>query len=197
MTAVRPLSEVVPVVTDRMVLRLFTQDDVAGLAALQTDPDVVRYLPYDVRTPEQVAAGVTERIEHPPMDGDGQVLRLAAELRATGEMIGELTLFLDSVEHQQGKIGFMLHPAHHGRGLGAEAAGAVLDLAFEWLRLHRVAGECDPRNTASSGLMRRLGMREEARFVHCEWFKGEWGDLQVFAVLAEDWAAARGTPVAP
>ena len=41
---------------------------------------------------------------------------------------------------------------------------AILDLAFGELGLHRVYGRTDARNEGSIGLMRRLGMREEAHF---------------------------------
>jgi aminoglycoside 6'-N-acetyltransferase len=31
-------------------------------------------------------------------------------------------------------------------------------------------------------------MRQEAHFVQNEWFKGEWADLDVYALLAAEWA---------
>jgi aminoglycoside 6'-N-acetyltransferase len=41
-------------------------------------------------------------------------------------------------------------------------------------------------------------MRQEAHFVEDEWFKGEWGDTAVYAILDREWrarreAGARGT----
>jgi RimJ/RimL family protein N-acetyltransferase len=187
-----PAADVLPVRTDRLVLRLFTSDDLDGLYSLQSRPDVVRFVPYGVRDREEVRGGIEERLRTPAMDADGQVLRLAAELSESGAFVGELTLFLRSVEHRQGEIGFMLHPDVHGQGLASEAAAACLDLMFDWLGLHRVVGQCDARNTASATLMRRLGMRQEAHLVHSEIFKGEWSDLLVFAVLRDEWRAARG-----
>jgi RimJ/RimL family protein N-acetyltransferase len=32
-------------------------------------------------------------------------------------------------------------------------------------------------------------MREEAYFVEELWFKGDWGDTGVYAILAHEWAA--------
>ena len=31
-------------------------------------------------------------------------------------------------------------------------------------------------------------MRREAHFVRNEWFKGVWGDLLVYGLLAEEWS---------
>jgi RimJ/RimL family protein N-acetyltransferase len=65
----------------------------------------------------------------------------------------------------------------------AEAAGAILDLAFGEIGLHRVSARIDPRNGRSAALCRRLGMREEARFLEDTWFKGAWGDTAIYAIL--------------
>ncbi len=181
------LHEQFPVLTQRLRLRLFEPRDLDDLLALQSDPDLVRYVPYEPRSREQVALGLAERLSSPPMDEDDQVLRLVAERRDDGRFVGELTLFLRSVQHRQGEIGFILGRDQQGQGLGTEGAEALLRLGFDWLGLHRMIGQCDPRNTASSVLMRRVGMRQEAHLVHCEIFKGEWGDLLVFAMLEEEW----------
>ena len=72
-----------------------------------------------------------------------------------------------------------------------EQCTAVLDLAFEGLGLNRVIARIDARNENSARLAARLGMRREAHFVRNEVFKGEWADELVYAVLADEWAAAR------
>jgi aminoglycoside 6'-N-acetyltransferase len=53
-----------------------------------------------------------------------------------------------------------------------------------------VLARLDPRNDASAALCRRLGMREEGYFAQDTWFKGEWGDTSIFAILAHEWEAA-------
>ncbi|GAB3590858.1 GNAT family protein [Angustibacter peucedani] len=185
------LHEVLPVTTERLRLRLFEPRDLEDQLRIQSDPDLVRYVPYEPRTREQVAAGLAERLASPPMDADGQVLRIAVERLDDGAFVGELTMMLHSVEHQQGELGFILAREQQGHGYGTEAAEALLQLAFEWLGLHRMVGQCDPRNTASAALLARLGMRREAHFHQLERFKGEWGDLFVYALLADEWRARR------
>ena len=181
------LREVFPVTTERLRLRLFEPRDLEDQLRLQSDPWLVRYVPYEPRTREQVAAGLAERLASPAMDGDGQVLRLPVERLDDGAFVGELTLFLHSVEHQQGEIGFILAREQQRHGFATEAADELLRLGFEWLGLHRISGICDPRNTASSALMERLGMRREAHLRQFERFKGEWGDAYVYALLHQEW----------
>jgi aminoglycoside 6'-N-acetyltransferase len=66
----------------------------------------------------------------------------------------------------------------------------VLDVAFGTLGLHRVQANLDPRKTASAALCERLGMREEAHFVEDLWFKGEWGDTVIYALLDREWGVS-------
>ena len=85
----------------------------------------------------------------------------------------------------------MLHPDFAGLAFATEAARAVLALAFDTLRLHRVSAQLNPRNDASIALCTRLGMRAEAFFVRDVWFKGNWADTAMYAVLRDEWVAAR------
>ncbi len=102
-------------------------------------------------------------------------------------MIGDVYFTIKSTEHQTGEIGWTLHPDYQGRGLMTEAASTVLDIAFKTIGLRRVMAELDPRNAGSVALCKRLGMREEAHFVEDLWFKGEWGDTGIYAILAREW----------
>jgi RimJ/RimL family protein N-acetyltransferase len=52
-------------------------------------------------------------------------------------------------------------PAHRRRGYAREAARALIDHAFDQLRLRRVVATTSHDNTASQAVMRSLGMRIE------------------------------------
>jgi RimJ/RimL family protein N-acetyltransferase len=188
---VGPVSCWYPIETERLVLRPYRDTDFDALLGLQTRDDVTRYLLYDAKTPERVHESLALRMMLPPLDADGQALTLAAELRATGAVIGDVTLFRVSMVHQQGEIGFVFHPDFHGHGYAREAAQAVLRAGFDRLGMHRIVGRCDARNSASAALMKRLGMRQEAHFVRNEYIKGEWTDELVFAILEDDQRTAR------
>ena len=120
---------------------------------------------------------------------EGEGLHLAADLRSTGQLIGEFNLFLAREVHRQGEVGFVVHPDHQGLGYAAEGAGLMLRLGFEDLGLNRIIGRCDGRNVASAALMERLGMRREAHLVENEFVKGGWTDELVYAILDREWRA--------
>jgi RimJ/RimL family protein N-acetyltransferase len=108
-------------------------------------------------------------------------------LAETGELAGDSMLFWHSREHAGGELGYVFNPALGGRGYATEAANAMLRLGFEGLGLHRIVARIEERNEPSVKLARRLGMRQEARLVHNELFKGEWSTEVDFAMLAEEW----------
>ncbi|MEU4290542.1 GNAT family protein [Kribbella sp. NPDC026596] len=176
-----------PIETDRLTLRRYLDSDYDDLLELQSSVDVTRFLLYDPKTPEQVRESLAGRLADVPMDTDGQALTVAAIQRETGRHVGEVTLFMRSVEHRTGEIGFVFHPEFHGRGFAAEASVELLRLGFEQLGMHRIIGRLDGRNTGSANLLKRLGLRQEAHFVKNEFLKGEWTDELVFAMLADEW----------
>ena len=60
------------------------------------------------------------------------------------------------------EIGYRIRESRTRHGLAAEAAAALTRAAFEICGVDRVEIRCDPANTASIAIPRRLGFREEA-----------------------------------
>jgi len=184
------LRPVYPILGARVLLRPLTSDDTDALLAYRGREDVARYVPFSPMS----RADITERLcgqwARTELTGEGQSLTLAAEIRATGELAGDVILFWHSLEHAGGEIGYVFDPAVAGRGYATEAAALMLDLGFGELGLHRIIARLDERNEASARLARRLGMRQEARLVENEYFKGEWTNELDFAILASEWRAA-------
>ena len=179
-----------PIETPRLLLRPFVAEDLDALYDMRSRPDVARYLYWEPATREEIGPELDRRVRTRTLEKEGDDLHLAAVLREGGALVGDISLDWLSEKHRQGEIGFVLHPDHQGKGLAREAATEMLRLGFEVFELHRIIGRCDARNDASAGLMRRLGMREEAHFVENEIFKGDWGDELVFAMLASEWEAS-------
>lgn len=190
-----------PVRTPRLALRPFTRDDLDALHDFHRLPEVARYLYHEPRNRAEVSVLLQGKIAASVLATDGKALCLAAELAATGQLVGDCTLFWLSKAYQQGEIGFVFHPAFQGRGLATEAASALLRLGFEGLGLHRITGRCDSRNRGSARVMEHNGMRCEAHLVENEFVKGEWTDELIYAILRREWELssqhARGDPPAP
>jgi RimJ/RimL family protein N-acetyltransferase len=182
-----------PVATERLHLRPFAPEDLDALVAIHGDPDVVRYLYFDVRDRDELRGVLAEKQQRAVLAKEGDALNLAAVLRDTGELVGDMTLFWRSEEHSQGEVGYIFNPAHAGHGYATEATRAMLRIGFEDLGLHRICGRLDARNGASARVLERVGMRREAQLVENQRFKGEWADELVYAMLDREWHAAQAT----
>lgn len=180
-----------PLRTERLVLRTMTPGDVDDVHAYQSREDVCRYVLYEPRTRDEVAAKLAKFSTAAVLAADGDYWQLAIERTDAGRVIGDLYFTVSSLERETAEIGWVLNPDAGGRGYMTEAATAVLDLAFTTIGFRRVYAELDPRNTASVALCARLGMREEAHFVEDVFFKGAWADTGIHAILAREWRARR------
>jgi RimJ/RimL family protein N-acetyltransferase len=177
--------------SERLLLRPLSAVDVDALVAYRSIPEVCRYVPFGPMDGSAVLGRIEGSWASRTLEQEGEALILGAERADSSELIGDLMLRWLSAEHCSGEIGYVFSPAHGGRGYAAEAAHAVLHLAFDGLRLHRVIARVDARNTASARLATRVGMRQEAHLVENEWFKGEWTDELDFGLLASEWPSRR------
>lgn len=178
-----------PLLTDRLALRPFRDDDLDAFHAIQRRADVVRYLYWEPRSRDEALEMLGRRKLQTAIDKEGDGLHLAGDLRTTGELVGHFSLYFANQEHHQGEVGFVVHPDHHGRGLATEGTRLMLRLGFEELGLHRIIGRCDARNLPSARVMERLGMRREAHLLENEFVKGEWTDELAYAMLEREWQA--------
>jgi aminoglycoside 6'-N-acetyltransferase len=175
--------------TERLVLRPFRHGDEADVLAYRSREDVVRYMPADPLQPAAAGEFIAERLPATRIVADDDRIVLAVEHEH--RIIGDVLIKTGRLADRQAEIGWAFNPDFHGRGLATEAARELLAIAFGELDMHRVWAQLDPRNAASARLCERLGMRREAYFIRDIWFKGEWGDTAVYALLAAEWRAAR------
>ncbi|MCU1529989.1 MAG: putative acetyltransferase [Frondihabitans sp.] len=177
-----------PLRTERLVLRPLRVGDIDDVFIYQSDAEILQYMLWPARDRVDTIEHLGRRTGMTRLAHDGDALALAIERQdAPGRVIGEVNIRLTSVADQQAEVGWILNPTHQGHGYAFEAATRMVELCFSTLGSHRVHAELDPRNGASVALCRRLGMREEAHFREDMFFKGEWADTAVYAVLAEEW----------
>jgi aminoglycoside 6'-N-acetyltransferase len=179
-----------PLTTERLVLRRFVDADAQMLAAYRNDPEVARYQTWERCSLAEAKALITE-FKHQPFGTPGEWIQAAISLRSTNQLVGDVAMKLQRQDPRQAVVGFTIAANHQRRGYGREILTGVYDHFFFAMGLHRVSADCDPRNQASWGLMESLGMRREAHHIRSFWFKGEWADTYIYAVLREEWINRR------
>lgn len=146
-------------------MRRWRDSDREPFAAMNADPEVMRYFPATM-DPSETEAFI-ERIEE-RFETQGYGL-WAMELAASGEFLGftGLNPMPDGVPGAGGvEIGWRLQRAAWGHGYATEAAGAAMDVGFDGVGLHELWSMTAVLNTPSQAVMRRIGMSLYAHFDH-------------------------------
>jgi ribosomal-protein-alanine N-acetyltransferase len=141
--------------TPRLALRPVAPGDCDALHALFTMPGVRRYLLDDTIVQRKWVEEVV-RASEAKFVGSGAGL-WAVEARAEPGLIG-VAGFHDVFEPPEEQLIFAVADAAWGRGLGTEAALAVVAHVFDVLGRTRVLAATDPPNLASQRVLARLGM---------------------------------------
>jgi len=152
--------------TARLRLREFTLEDVNHVVALDSDPEVMRYISYGEPTPRATIAEKVLPAWIQYYRGDPRVGFWAAE--AEGEFIGWFHLRPDRFAPEQQELGYRLHRRHWGRGYATEGSLALLDDGFRVSQFENITARTLRENVASQRVMQKCGMAFEEHFVYPE-----------------------------
>ncbi|MFE5587096.1 GNAT family N-acetyltransferase [Kitasatospora sp. NPDC056531] len=145
--------------TPRLILRRWREEDVAPMAAVNADPEVMRWIrDGSVRDGQQTRDGIRAWENEWESQGFGL---FAVEIRSTGELAGFTGLsvpdFLPEVLPAV-EVGWRLGRSHWGQGLATEAAAAAVRFGFQERGLSRIVSITQVGNDASERIMTKLGM---------------------------------------
>jgi len=144
--------------TERLLLRQFTMDDLDDLYFIYSHPDLSKYLSNEqpLRL-DQTRAAINSIIESWQQHKFGV---WAVVYKKHRKLIGHCGLkFLENTPEVQ--IGYLLLKDYWRRGLGTEAAAAVLKYGFDVVKLERIVAIAKPENIASRRVMEKVGMKYE------------------------------------
>ena len=178
------------ITSERLVLRRYTYDDIPDIVAFLAHPSVARATPEIEATVQGIREYVDRQNSYQPFEQD-KCFELAIERKTDGRVIGLLSLVRR--EHQKAEIGWALGTEYRGQGFATEAASALVDYAFDSLGLHRIQAGTELSNSASWGVMERLGMVPEAHLRETTFTDGEWQDSLIYGLLASEWQERGGS----
>ena len=177
--------------TERLVFRRERPGDLEVWLEQMNTPEVTEKVG-GVQSPEAVA----ESFAKMAADAEGGVAFYFLARKTDGLLLGKAGLSRIETavapDELRGavQIGWTLRADCWGRGYAREAAQATLSLAFERLGLPKVYAQTSERNTASWGLMKRLGMTRRADLDYPDAdYPPEDNPTMVYSLDAADWRA--------
>lgn len=178
-----------PTLTGRaVVLRELRLSDAASLCALLTAPEVARF----ISPPPTTIEGFERFIVWAARQRQaGAYICYAVTLEGFDTAIGLFQLRTMGGDFSTAEWGFAIGSAFWGTGVFAEAAGVVLDFAFDTLGVQRLEARAAIRNGRGNGALLKLGAVQEAVLRRSFSRGGEWLDQALYSLLADEWRARR------
>ncbi len=154
------VTDVTTLTTERLILREWRESDLEPFAAMNADPEVMRFFPR--RLDREQSDAMAHRLSA-LLEANGWGL-WAVEVPDVAPFIGFIGLaappfeahFTPAVE-----VGWRLDKAYWGRGYAPEGARAALDYAFGTLELDEVVSMTIPANEPSQRVMSKLGLTRD------------------------------------
>ncbi|OVE56529.1 GNAT family N-acetyltransferase [Chryseobacterium mucoviscidosis] len=171
--------------TERLLIRDLTLDDKQAIFNYRSDAEANKFqgwIPETLKDVEQFIERNNKEFNQP--ESWYQVLITEKDTKA---VIGDIGIHFFGAENLQVELGITLNKDFQGRGYASEALKGVINFLFSDLKKHRIMASVDPENIDSLKLMERIGFRKEGHFVKSLFWKNNWTDDVIYALLREEW----------
>ena len=170
------------IVTERLVLRPHRLREARAWYALQSDPEVLRYLAWPPRSRLASFKHLLDRTHHTSLLRKDDFLALA--VMHDDKFIGDISLHFRKagLPERQFEIGWIIATDQQGHGYARESAEGILGLAFDRMHAQQVFAKMRSRNEGSRRLAVRLGFVEVSNA----------DDYRVMTLDREAYLASRG-----
>lgn len=171
------------IVTERLYLRRFMANDWRDLFEYLSDPEVVKYEPYDVFSVEEAQESAIKKAINDSF--------FAVCLKVTHKLIGHI--YFEKGDFDTWELGYVFNRNYWGKGYASESIAALIDYAITHWNARRIIACCSTENARSWRLLERLHFRKEGTLIENIAFKNDasgnriWFDSFEYAILKQEW----------
>jgi RimJ/RimL family protein N-acetyltransferase len=174
----------VRIVAERLELREFGPQDAAAVKALVAAGDRTSLSPGAPSQPPEVDAWLADGVHRHRREGGGVHLMMLD--RASGELVGSISLFKTDWEARISEVGYGVRPDRRGRGYASEAVAAVARWALAEGGMQRIQLTVVTDNLPSLRVAEKAGFQREGTLRRAQLEDDGLHDLVVFSLLDDD-----------
>ena len=169
-------------VTERLIIRDFRESDGEDLYEYLSDEEVVKFEQYKPFGREEAYNEAKRR------SGDDKFIAVCLK---SGKLIGNL--YFAKGNFDTWEVGYVFNKTYWGNGYATESLKALMNYAFEEMKVRRIIAKCDPKNSNSWRLLERVGIRREGTLLQSVYFHMDedenpiWKDTYEYALLKSEY----------
>lgn len=145
------------VASKRLILRPFDANDIPVFAKMSADERVMKYVASGTQDFAEVSETISYFLSHLKRYGYGV---MAIHDKASKDLVGYCGFNHHNIDGKEYvELGYRIIPEFWGKGYATEAAGKMLDYAFNDLKLPELISIIHPEHMASIKVATKIGMK--------------------------------------
>ena len=171
--------------TERLMLRRIWPSDLEDVNEYSADPAVPRFLLWSPHGSKKQTAQYLRIVDRKYKKSE--FYDWGVVYKETGKLIGTCGFTSFDVVNNSAEIGYVLNSSFWGKGLGSEAARAVITFGFEALGLNRIEAIFMPENNSSRRVLEKCGMVREGVKRQAIYTKGNYIDVEIYSITRAEY----------
>jgi RimJ/RimL family protein N-acetyltransferase len=168
--------------TERLILRVISEQDITNVHALHSLAETDRYntlgIPASIEETKKI---IHEWISEFPTNRYTYCIETPDK-----KFVGLIGIKVGKANYKTAEFWYKIHPTHWNKGYASEVVKHLLDFSFNSLGMHRIEAGCATANIASKKVLEKNGFLLEGLKRKKLPIRGEWFDNYFFAILEED-----------
>ncbi len=170
--------------SERLLLRRLTIEDADAVFELQSNPEVMKYVPRPLAQTKDEALEHIKMINSKIEDNTG--INWVITMKGNPKMIGIIGHYKLQPDNHRAEIGYMLLPQFQGVGITTEAVRIAVNYGFKKMHLNSIEAVIDPQNIASEIVLQKNGFVKEAHILENERYDGKFLDTVIYSLLSRN-----------
>ena len=187
-----PIFPMEEIETERLLLRRMEMRDARDLFEYSRDEEVARYVLWEAQKNVSESRAYIKFMLRKYRAGDPASWCIVR--KDEDRVVGTIGYMWFQPENNAAEVGYSLARDCWNQGYMTEALRAVLRYSFEEMAINRIEAQHEVGNPASGAVMRKCGMRHEGTLRSRLYNKGRYVDVELFAILRQDYMGARALP---
>lgn len=175
--------------SENLILREIKLSDAEAIYRIFSDRQVLKY--HDVEAFKSIEEARYLIYNLSESFREKEVIRWGIAKKEDNVIIGTCGYSGWNKNRLRAEIGYELLPSYWRQGIMTKALCAAIGYGFEKMQLNRIEATVMLSNIASIELLRKLGFQEEGILKERGFWKGNFHDLKMFALLKKDYTSSR------